>query len=145
MPNWELAKAAVEGYAEDGVDGKIYYDPDLAQWYADLNDEDYKEYLANCRKRNNEMCGVAKEYAKCWGDAINIQSSAMESPEKNENRLSLYLIDVDCETVRGFKVLNTLKDVTDRKSASMAFGSTCEHCGKKMMAVLTWEDVKPER
>jgi len=144
MPNWELAQAAVEGYAEDGVRGKVGYDPDAAQWYADLNDEDYEEYMANLRKRHNEMCKIAKEYAEHWDDAVNIQSAATEPPKEKENRLALYLVDINCKTVRGFKVKNTLQDVIDRKLAFMAYGSTCENCSKRMMAILTWEDVKPK-
>ena len=143
MPNWELAKAAIHAYAEDGVRGKVGYDPETAQWYADLNDDDYEKYMANLRKRHDEMCKVAKVFAERWGDAVNVQSSATESPGENENRLALYLVDIECKTARGFKVLNTLKDVIERRSASMAFGSTCENCSRKMMAILTWEDVKP--
>jgi len=144
LPNWELAQAVVEGYAEDGVGGEIGYDSDTAQWFADLNDDDYNQYMANLRKRHSEMCKVAKEYAECWGDAVNVQSVAAEPPKENENRLALYLIDIDCNAVKGFKVKSTLKDVTDRKSALMAFGSTCDSCGRKMMMILTWEDVKPK-
>lgn len=145
LPNWELAQAAVEGYAEDGVRGEVGYDPETAQWFADLNDDDYVQYMANFRKRHSEMRKVAKEYAKRWGDAVNVQSVAAEPPKENENRLALYLIDIGCNAVKGFKVKSTLKDVTDRKSALMAFGSTCDSCGRKMMMILTWEDVKPGR
>jgi len=145
LPNWQLAQAAVEGYAEDGVEGKVGYDPDTSQWFVDLNEDDYEEYMFNLKKRHSEMCKIANDYAENWTDAVNIQSAAVTPPSDNENRLTLYLIDIDCKAVKGFKVKSTLEDVVDRRTAFMAFGSTCDNCGRKMMAILTWEDVKPKR
>jgi len=144
MPNWELAEGTVKVYAEDGVRGIVGYDPDNKEWYADLDDNDYEKYMANLKKCHSEMCRVAEEYADRWGDAVNIQSAATEPPKENETRLALYLVDIDCNTVKGFQVKNTLAGVINRKTAFMAFGSTCETCKGRIMAVLTWEDVKPK-
>lgn len=144
MPNWELANAAVKGYAEDGVKGKLGYDPETAQWHADLDDAGYEKYIANLRKRHDEICDMAKAFTEDWGDATNIQGLATGPPKESENRLALYIVDVDCNTAKGFKASNTLKELIERKSDIITFGTTCESCGKKTMTILRWESVKPQ-
>ena len=141
QPDWAFAQGTKEAYAEDGVRGEVGYEPDTEQWYVDLNDEDYAEYQRNLRRRHNV---VLQDFTFDWEKATNIQGEATKPPADNENRLALYLIDTTCRTARGFKVKNTLLNIVNRKAQHMFFGSTCETCGKKMMAVLTWEDVKPK-
>ena len=143
FPDWHMAKLALEGYAEDGVSGTLGYDDETGQWYVDLDDTELEGYMANLRKCNSEVIRGFSDLFR--GGAKNVQGQAQVPPEDNENRLALYLLDSDCRTARGFKVIATLTEVFNRKSAFMFFGSTCEKCGRRMVAILAWENVKPKK
>jgi len=143
FPDWHMAKLAIEGYGEDGVGGELGYDSETGTWYAQLDDEQYAEYMANLRWRHH---AVLEDFASIdWRDATNIQGGALEPPKENENRLAIYLLDCDCKTAKGFKVNASLSEVARRERQFMHLGSTCANCGKKMLVVLTWEDVKPKK
>ena len=140
MPDWHFAQLAAEVWGEDGVRGKVGFDPEQG-WYTELDDSDFEQYLKNLRRRSHE---ILETFASTWHkETKNIQIGAMEPPAEDENRLAIYLIDCDCQTTRGFQIKNSLRDIWELKTAFVALGSTCEHCGRKMMVVLTWEDVKP--
>lgn len=141
FPDWHMAKLALEGYAQDGVSGQIGYDSETATWYAELDDAEYEQYLANLGKRDSI---VLEDFGSLdWQGAVNIQGTAVQPPGENENRLSLYLLDCDCKTTRGFKVNASMAEFMQRKVQHLFIGSTCMSCGKKMLALLIWEDVKP--
>ena len=142
-PDWEIAKGIKYAYAEDGVSGKIGYDPDIEQWYFEPNDSEYMQYIENLSEAHKM---ILHEFAVETWDGVNIQGQAIEPPKESENRLALYIIhNPPCATAKGFKVKHTLAEVVSRKSAQMFFGSTCEACGHKTMIVLRWEDVKPKK
>jgi len=143
FPDWHMAKLALEGYGEDGVSGHLGYDPEAGTWYVEFNDQQYDEYMSNLRRRHR---AVLEDFGMIdWHDATNIQGGALEPPKENENRLAIYLIDCDCKTAKGFKVNASLSEVARREKQFMYVGSTCMSCGRKMIVVLTWEDVKPKK
>jgi len=141
FPDWHMAKLALEGYGEDGVSGELGYDPETGTWYAEFDDDEYAKYMANLRWRHR---AVLEDFGMMdWHGATNIQGSALEPPKENENRMSIYLLDCDCKTTKGFKVSASLSEVVRRKKQFMYVGSTCMSCGRKMLIIITWEDVKP--
>jgi len=143
FPDWHMAKLALEGYGEDGVSGKLGYDSETGTWYAEVDDDEYAGYIANLRWRHH---AILEDFGTIdWRGATNIQGSALEPPEANENRLAIYLLDCSCKTAIGFKVNASLSEVARRENRFMYVGSTCMSCGRKMIVVLTWEDVKPKK
>jgi hypothetical protein len=143
FPDWQMANLALEGYAEDGVSGKIGYNPETETWFAELDDKEYEQYMFNLRRQHDT---VLKDFASLdWHGATNIQGGATDPPKDDENRLSLYLIDCNCKTAKGFKLKASLSELIQRKEALIYVGSTCMNCGRKSIVVLTWEDVKPKK
>jgi len=140
--DWVMAQGMVTGWGEDGVRGKVGYDADMGQWYADLNDEDYARYQENLKLRHNDLLCIVKSLNDGWDPkAINLQSASPDPPNVLQERLTLYLVDVDCHTTRGYKITDSIKEIVNRKASMMAIGSTCSSCGKRMMAVLIWENL----
>lgn len=140
-PDWVVAQKGVEGYAEDGVRGKVGYDSETGQWYSELNDEDYAEYQRKLRESHHNILQMARDLA--WQDAKNVQSFATEPPKPEEKRLAIYLTDYDCQTARSFKITNGIKELLERQRAWIAYGSVCESCRKRTLTFLVWEDVTP--
>lgn len=142
--DWEVAKLMVQAYAEDNVRGKVGYDSETSQWFADLDDNDFGEYISNLNKRDSEVRAAVEDFVTKWGDAVNVQTAALGPPKDNEKRLSIHLIDVDCKASKAFKITSSIKELVNRNTAFMAYGSTCSVCGRKMMVILSWEDVSPK-
>lgn len=142
-PDWQTAKGVLEGYAEDGVTGTLGYDDTSAIWYADLNDTELTEYQANLIKNRKAILKYVSNTD--WSDSANMQACAIVPPMANETRLALYLVDCGCVTARGFKINNTIEQLINRDTATILLGSICEKCGKQMLVVMTWEDVKPKK
>jgi hypothetical protein len=143
FPDWQMANLALEGYAEDGVSGKIGYDSETGDWFAELDDQEYEQYMHNLRRQHDTV--LRGFVSMDWHGATNIQGGATKPPGDNENRLSLYLIDCNCKTAKGFKLKASLAGLMQRKEALIYVGSTCMNCGKKSIVVLTWEDIKPKK
>lgn len=139
MPNIELAKLAVEAYQGDGVRAELGYDDLTAQWYADLNDEDYEQYMKLLRANQG---AVLDQFAKPWSGATNIQSLATEPPPAGAETLFLYLVDNSCGTAKGFKVTSGVKTLLGRQASFLQFCSTCDSCGKQMSGLLIWQKQK---
>ncbi|MHC1597903.1 MAG: hypothetical protein ACXQT3_06280 [Methermicoccaceae archaeon] len=137
-----MANLAKEGYAEDGVSGEVGYDPNSNQWYVELDDEDYARYEHNLKKRAMEVIRDLSDIG--WEGAVNVQGNSQEPPDEGDNRLSLYVLDYDCKTTRGFKVLPSIASLMQRKIAFAFYGSTCESCGKKTLVILKWESMRRE-
>ncbi len=143
FPDWQMAKLAIESYREDGVYGKLGYDPEAGTWYAEFDDNQYNQYMANLSQQHNI---VLNEFGSIdWHDATNIQGSALEPPKENENRLAIYLIHPRCKTAKGFKVSAGMTELMQRRTQFMYIGSTCMSCGERTLVVITWEDVKPKK
>jgi len=144
VPDFDIARGLVEEWAEYGISGKTDYDPDTGQWSVILNDKQYIEHLKNLEKCHDRMCSLIKTFEKRWSsEATNSQIVLPEPPQENEQEIMLYLADVECGTVKGFKAKTSVQKLfLNRKTAILAYGSTCSSCGKRMMAILAWEDTK---
>jgi hypothetical protein len=143
FPDWQMANLTLEGYAEDGVSGTLGYASETGNWFAQLDDKEYEQYMVNLRRQRDT---ILRGFTSIdWHSATNIQGVATEPPKDNENRLSLYLIDCDCKTAKSFKLKASLTELMQRKEALIYVGSTCMNCRKKSMVVLTWEDVRPKK
>lgn len=144
MPDMDFAQKVIESYAEDGVGGELAYDPESQQWAVILNDAEYQEYQEKVKKNHASVLELIRMLKQRW-HGVNIQSGTIEPPLKNMKRLVLYLMDVDCETGKTFKVTNSFKDILDRKTKTMVWGSTCSMCGRRVAVVLDWEDASPTK
>lgn len=140
MDNWGVAKLAIQGYAEDGVSGELGYDPDKAEWYVDLNDEQYRKYQEKLERNRTQ---ILETFTGNEGDAVNIQGELIGRPGVTERRLDLYLIDTACHTAKGFKVSNSIMDLLLRSIKAISCSSRCEACGRRVTVVLSWGDVHP--
>lgn len=143
FPDWNKAKLALEGYAEDGVSGKLDYDDMTNTWYADLNDAEHEQYMANLSREHNNILQTFGSLD--WHGAISVQGATLGPPRECENRLALYLVHPDCRSTRGYKVIAGLTEVIQRKTQALYIGCNCEICGKKSLVVITWEDIKPRK
>lgn len=139
LPDWQMAKLAVEAYADEGVSGDIGYDSEKGEWYAELNDEDHIEYLHNLQVAHHNILNIVRELP--WRDDNNIQTFSMVPPKPGEKRLAVYLVDYDCGAARGFKINDNIKELLERQRAWIAYGSVCKFCGKRLLIFLVWEDV----
>jgi len=75
-------------------------------------------------------------------DGVNEQAFSMVKPAMEQNQIFLWLACICCGTKKRFVVTAALKDFMERKNESISYGSTCEHCRRKIKVTLRWE--KPD-
>lgn len=134
QPNEEFARMTAEGYMEDGV--QAFPLEREGKWYTVLNEKDYARYMTSMKRRE---AVVLKNHGEMWG-GVNLQGQALDPPDEKETRLNLYILDMGCQTIKGFKISNSARLLMDRQTRDIEYGTRCEKCGGAVRLVLTWEN-----
>ena len=137
-PSGKIALAVAEAYQEDGVIARAGYDENQG-WYTEVDEVAYSAYQG---KLIEERDAVLAAFAEPFEGLITQGVSGVPTPD--QTRLTIYLVDSECQRAQGFKVTKSLPGILGRVVRQMHFGFTCAHCGKQILAVLQWENVKPK-
>ena len=75
-------------------------------------------------------------------DGVNIQSLGLTKPTDEQTQLQLWISCIFDKATKRFVVTDSVKELMERKSEWICYGTTCEKCGVKIKVMLKW--AKPD-